>query len=105
MMKSTSVVLTTVMFSAILSCGQKKEEPKQEEWIVGSQEDGRTRDTVVNNRAFRYYGAFWFPIYNGLISPATYNGATAAQISRPGYTPTRTFRSGGFGSSSRTVSA
>jgi hypothetical protein len=102
MKKSASVVLSTVMFSAILSCSEKKKEDK---WIVGSQKDGTTRDTVVNNRPYRYYGAFWFPIYNGLISPSTYNGASAAEIGRPGYTPTRSVRSGGFGSSSRTVSA
>lgn len=102
MKKSTSVVLSTVMFSAILSCGEKE---KKDEWIVGSQKDGSTRDTVVNNRPYRYFGAFWFPIYNGMISPSTYNGATAAEISRPGYKPTRSVRSGGFGSSSRTVSA
>lgn len=100
MKKSTSVVLSTVMFSAILSCTSKKEE-----WIVGSQKDGSTRDTVVNNQAYRYYGAFWFPLYRGLIAPSIYNGATASEISRPGFTPTRTVRSGGFGSSSRTVSA
>ena len=100
MKKSTNVVLTTVLLSAIVSC----QEQKNDEWITG-EENGRTRDTMVNNRPYRHYGALWFPIIAGRISPTTYNGASASQISHPSYVPTRSVRSGGFGSSSRPVSS
>jgi hypothetical protein len=101
MKKSTNVVLTTVLLSAIVSC---QEQAPKDEWIIGN-ENGKTRDTVVNNRPYRHYGAMWFPIIAGRISPATYNGATASQISNPSYVPSRAVRSGGFGSSSRSVSS
>lgn len=99
MKKSRKIVLCGVLFAAIASCGQKE---KEDEWIVGD-ENGRTRDTAVNGSQYRYFGGFWYPLILGRISPASYNGATASQISRPGFTPTRV-RTGGFGSSSRTVS-
>ncbi|MBD0298593.1 MAG: hypothetical protein ICV84_25895, partial [Flavisolibacter sp.] len=60
MKKSSEVILTTVMLMAIISCRQK------DEWIAGD-ENGRTRDTVVNNHHYRYYGGVWYPIYRGLI--------------------------------------
>lgn len=100
MKRSTQVVLTTLFLSAIVSC----REQQKDDWITGD-ENGKTRDTVVNNRAYRHYGALWFPLIAGRISPATYNGASASQISNPSYTPSRAVRSGGFGSSSRSVSS
>ncbi len=98
MKKSANVILTTVLLSAIISC----REQQKDEWIYGN-ENGKTRDTTVNNRPYRRYGGLWFPIIAGRISPNTYNGASATRISHPSYTPSRAVRSGGFGSSSRSV--
>jgi hypothetical protein len=98
MKKSKNIVLTTVLLSAIISC----REQQKDDWIYGD-ENGRTRDTTVNNRPYRHYGGLWFPIIAGRISPHTYNGASASQISHPSYTPSRAVRSGGFGSSSRSA--
>lgn len=100
MKKSTNVILTTVLLSAVISC----REQQKDEWISG-EENGRTRDTMVNNRPYRHYDGLWFPIIAGLISPRSYNGASASQISHPSYRPSRAVRSGGFGSSSRSVNS
>lgn len=100
MKKSTNVILSAVLLSAIVSC----REQKKEEWITGD-ENGKTRDTMVNNRPYRHYGALWFPLIAGRIAPGLYNGASASQISNPSYVPTRAVRSGGFGSSTRSVSS
>lgn len=99
MKKSNQVILCGVLFAAIAGCGQKQ---KEDEWIVGVQ-NGRTRDTTVQGSQYRYHGGFWYPIILGRISPTSYQGATTTDISRPGFTPGRV-RTGGFGSSSRTVS-
>ncbi len=100
MKKSKTVVLGAVMVAAIAAC---KEKPK-DEWVVGN-EGGRTRDTSLHNRPYRHYGGFWYPLIGGFISPRSYNGATASQISQPTYRPSRTSgagrRAGGFGSSAR----
>jgi hypothetical protein len=98
MKKSRNIVLCSVLFAAIASCGQKE---KQDDWIVGD-ENGSTRDTALNGNRYRYFGGLWYPLIMGRISPGSYNGATSSQISRPGFTPSRV-RTGGFGSSSRTV--
>lgn len=100
MKKSNKVVLCSIMLAAISSCAEKE---KKDEWIVGAQ-NGSTRDTTVNGGQYRYFGGFWYPLILGRISPASYNGATTSQISRPGFTPSK-IRTGGFGRSGRTVSA
>ena len=92
-------MLSAVLLAAIAGC--KQQEGKQEEWISGN-ENGTTRDTTVQDRPYRFYGGMWYPIIGGLISPRMYNGATAADIGRPGFTPSRV-RTGGFGSSGRTA--
>jgi hypothetical protein len=97
MKKSNEVILSTVLLLAISACQQK---PK-DQWITADQ-NGKTRDTTVNNQHYRYYGGGWYPLILGRISPTTYNGYSASEISRPGFTPSRAVRSGGFGSSSRT---
>ncbi len=99
MKKSSKIVLCSVLAAAIASCGGRE---KQDDWIVGD-DNGRTRDTTLNGNQYRHYGGFWYPLILGRISPTSYNGASTSQISRPGFTPTR-IRTGGFGSSSRTVS-
>jgi len=100
MKKSKVVALGAVMVAAIAAC---KEKPK-DEWIVGD-EAGRKRDTAMHGHSYRHYGGFWYPIIGGFISPNSYNGATAQQISNPGFRPTRTAgvgrRAGGFGRSAR----
>lgn len=100
MKKSKNIVLCSVLAAAIASCGQKE---AKDDWIVGDDR-GQTRDTTLNGNRYRFFGGLWYPLIAGRISPASYNGATATQISRPGFTPTK-IRTGGFGKSSRTVSA
>lgn len=102
MKKSGKVLLSAVMLAAIASC----REEKKDEWISGFDEKGKARDTMVNNQHYRHYHGAWFPIIMGRISPSTYNGATAQDISRPGFRATRNaagMRSKGFGRSSRSV--
>lgn len=99
MKKSSKIVLCGVLLAAIASCGQKQQE---DEWIVGD-ENGRTRDTTLQGGHYRYFGGFGYPIIAGRISPASYHGATTADIGRPGFKASR-IRTGGFGSSSRRVS-
>jgi hypothetical protein len=96
--KSREVVLGTVFFMAIQSCGNKNE------WISG-EENGRVRDTTLHSNSYRYYGGYWYPIYNNRISPSTYQGSSISQIALPGYVPARVIRvkSGGFGSSSHSI--
>lgn len=73
--------------------------------MSGAGPDGRTRDTNANGHVYRYYGGSWYPVYRGMISPTTYHGGSYAEISHPGYHPSRIthsargVRSGGFGSS------
>jgi hypothetical protein len=95
MKRSSTILLGAVLLSAISSCDDK---PK-DQWIVGAGHDGKTRDTVINNAGYRYYGGGWYPIHNGFISPASYHQSTIEQIRTPGYTPSH-IRTGGFGSSS-----
>jgi hypothetical protein len=102
MKKSGKVLLSAVMLAAIASC----REEKKDEWISGFDEQGKARDTVVQNQHYRHYHGAWFPIIMGRISPATYNGVSAHDISRPGFRATRNAggrRSGGFGHSSHSV--
>lgn len=96
MKKSGEVILSTVLLLAISSCQQK---PK-DDWLTADS-NGKTRDTTVNNHQYRYYGGGWYPLIFGMISPSTYNRYSTSEISRPGFTPSRAVRSGGFGSSSR----
>lgn len=97
MKKSNNIFLTAIFLTAIASCKQK------DEWIAGS-EGGTVRDTTMNGNSYRHYGGLWYPIIGGMIAPRMYNGATATEISRPGYKPGRV-RTGGFGTSSRSASS
>jgi hypothetical protein len=103
MKKSKSIILGGILFFAISSCQQR-----QDDWVSGADASGKTRDTSIRNgngyAYYRYYGGYWYPLYHNMISPSTYNGATSSDIVRPSFSPTRSqgFRSGGFGSSSRT---
>ncbi len=81
-------MLTAVLLAAIAGCKEK------EEWVNGN-EGGKVRDTAMHGNHYRHYGGLWYPIIGGMISPRSYNGASATEISRPGYTPTRV-RTGGF---------
>ncbi|OLY91255.1 hypothetical protein SAMN05444008_112133 [Cnuella takakiae] len=96
MKKSNNVVLCSVLLAAISSCAQKE---KKDEWIVGAQ-NGSTRDTTLHGNQYRYFGGFWYPLILGRISPASYQGATATQISNPGFKAGK-IRTGGFGRSGR----
>jgi hypothetical protein len=95
--KSNKVILSVVLLSAIAGCQQK------DEWISGN-ENGTRRDTTLHGGYYRFFGGFWYPVVNGLISPRSYQGANTAQISRPGYTPSKV-RTGGFGRSSRSATS
>jgi len=75
-----------------------RQTPK-DEWVSG-YDDPNTRDTTVNNRPYRYYHGFYYPIYGGYISPNSYRGNSMQEIARPGFQPSKISR-GGFGTSSR----
>ncbi len=94
MKKTTSILLFLTLVAA--SC--KNEVPK-EDWTDGS-DDPERRDTVIGNKPYRHYRGSYYPIYNGLIAPRSYHGASAQDISRPGFSPSRVSR-GGFGGNSR----
>ena len=100
MKKSSQIVLTSLFVMSIASCRQNNS------WIRGDQ---GSRDTISNGSTYRSYGGRWYPVYNGMISPTSYQGSSQSDISRPGYAPSRTSsfsappaagtHSGGFGSS------
>lgn len=100
MKKSKAVALGVIMTAAIAACGDDKDD----EWTDGA-ENGRTRDTTLHGHPYRHYGGFWYPIYGGMISPNSYNGATTNQIASPDYRASRNSglgrRAGGFGSRGR----
>ncbi len=105
MKKSQQVAIGAVLLAAVSAC---RSQPK-DEWTTGADAAGRTRDTNLHGHGYRHYGGFWYPIIGGFISPNSYNGATAGQIARPGYNPTRTAgvgrRAGGFGRSARSATS
>jgi hypothetical protein len=94
MKKTTSILLLLTLAAA--SC--KNEVPK-EDWTDGS-DDPQRRDTVINNRSYRHYRGSYYPIYNGMIAPRSYHGASIQDVSRPGFSSSRVSR-GGFGGFSR----
>lgn len=96
MKKSQGIVLGITLVLA-QACSSPKEQ-QQDDWTYG---EPNSKDTVVNGQPYRSHYGLFYPILLGRISPSTYNGATASEISRPGYTPRRT---GGFGSTGRTRS-
>jgi hypothetical protein len=100
MMKKSKAVVLSGLFLTALACVESKPEG---EWISGN-EDGKTRDTTINNNSYRYYGGMWYPIYGGMINPGIYNGATTQQIAKPGFQPA-SLQKGGFGSTSRSSSS
>ncbi len=94
-MKKSSLILIGLTFILAQSC---KEEP-EEEWISGEK---NSRDTLVNGNHYRSYHGMYYPIFFNRISPNSYRGSTGQQISKSGFTPTR---SGGFGSTARSSSS
>ncbi len=104
-MKSRSIVLSLAFTAAVAACREQKDE----EWTDG-RENGRYRDTVAHGHPYRYYGGAWYPIFNNRIAPGAYAGASAAEISRPGFRPATRIpggagvERGGFGRSARGVS-
>lgn len=114
MKKSTTILLTGLFLSAIATT-QCKKKPEENEWIAVQS---NKKDTVVNKQPYRYYGGFWYPLYNGFINPTHYNGFTNQEMRsnhssaiRPSYrssyssqSSSSSIKSGGFGSSSRSFS-
>ena len=94
-MKKSPVILIGLTILLAQSC---KEEPK-DEWISGEK---NSKDTVVNGSRYRSYHGMYYPIFLGRISPKTYQGSTPNQMSKPGFTPSRT---GGFGSTAKSYSS
>jgi hypothetical protein len=103
-MNKKQIFLSLAFATAITACQRQ-----EDQWIPGTTAKGMARDTVRNGKAYRHYNGSWYPLYHGMISPSTYQGASSAEISRAGYTPTRissfshsssSIHSGGFGSSS-----
>lgn len=95
MRKSNQIILSAIFISAILACNNEKDE-----WINGNEVGKRKKDTTFRNQPYRYYHGSWYPIYNGMINPGRYNGASLGQISSSSYHPSADIRTGGFGSSS-----
>ena len=94
MKKSQGIVLGITLVLA-QACGSKE---KEEDWTYG---EPNSKDTTVRGQPYRSYYGLFFPVFLGRISPSGYSGATAGEISRPGYTPKRV---GGFGSTGRSRS-
>lgn len=101
MKRSSAIILGAVLLAAISSCSDKPKE--KDEWITGSDQTGKTRDTIINNQHFRYYGLGWFLLANGMINPGRYQPSTISQMRTPGHVP-KNIRTGGFGSSGRSSS-
>lgn len=102
MKRSSSILLGTVFLAAIISCSDKP--TAKDEWITGADQNGRTRDTLINNQHYRHYGTGWFMITNGMINPGRYQPSTLNQIRTPGHIPAH-IRTGGFGSTGHGASA
>lgn len=98
MKRSSAIILGAVLLAAISSCSDKPKE--KDEWITGADQTGKTRDTIINNQHFRYYGLGWFLLANGMINPGRYQPSSINQIRTPGHVP-KNIRTGGFGSSGR----
>lgn len=104
-MRKSPIFLSLAFAAAVTACQQQ-----DDQWITGAGPAGATRDTVRQGQTYRHYHGSWYPVYNGLISPNTYQGASAREIGRTGYAPTRvstwhssgsshgsSIHSGGFG--------
>jgi len=99
MKRSSTILLGAVLIAAISSCKSKPED----EWVSGAGNNGKTRDTLLNNTPYRHYGGMWYPIHAGMISPRSYQGATVDQIRTPGFHSSHISK-GGLGSSSHSSS-
>ncbi len=100
MKKSNAIVLTAILFTAIVSCTERPES-------VSGDWGGTKRDTSVYRGGryyyYRYYGGGWYPIQHGnVITPGEYNPASSAEISSPSFSPSRV-TTGGFGESAHSM--
>jgi len=94
-MKKSQVIVLGLTLALAQACGSKQ---KEEDWTYG---EPNSKDTVANGRPYRSYYGMFYPIILNRISPSSYSGATARDISSPSYTPKRV---GGFGSTGRSRS-
>ncbi|WP_187477537.1 hypothetical protein [Amniculibacterium sp. G2-70] len=94
-MKKSKLIVLGSVFMVSLSVTSCNNKPKNE-WISGKS--GK-KDTVMNDRGYRYYGGSWYPLFNNRINPGIYSGFTNSAL-RSGVTPS-VIKSGGFGSSAR----
>ena len=95
MKKSKTVSLSGIFLTAILSCNNPNDQ-----WVSGYKD---SQDTVVNNHPYRFYNGYWYPVFNNMINPGRYKGATHSELTSPLYHPS--IRTGGFGSSAHFSSA
>jgi len=103
MKKSQSIILSTVLFAAITSCGSSQ----KDEWSDGRDATGRTHDTAIYRNGgyhyYRYYGGGWYMLHrNNMINTGAYAPASATEIGSPSFAPRSAsggIRSGGFGES------
>lgn len=107
MKKTNSIILGSVFIMAVASCGTNDSSG----WTLGSDNNGKKRDTICNGSIYRYHGGGWYPVYNnGMIYPRAYGrGYNYQQVTSPNFKPTPTMtvpsysssnsRFGGFGSS------
>lgn len=88
-MKTSQLFLSTVFLASITACTARN---NQQTWITG---DEHTADSTFNEQPYRYYNNSWYPVYNGLISPRLYEGASRQQLADPGYNPAPRVVTGG----------
>ena len=102
MKKSQNIILSTVLFIAITSCNNHKDE-----WTDGRDANGHTRDTAVYQHGcyhyYRYYGGGWYLLRrNNMINTGEVSPFSSEEISSPSFSPraaSGSIRSGGFGGS------
>lgn len=120
MKRSKQILFSAILLTAITSCSQNAEDN-----FIKGDENGTTRDTIVNQQSYRHYHGGWYPIImmgsmmngggggmsnraangasngasNGMISPSSYKPATTTDISSSSFRPARV-KTGGFGRSS-----
>lgn len=101
-MKKGEIFLSAVFLACIAACTSHTSD-HDKEWMAG---DKKSKDTAIRGQQYRYYNNRWFPVYNNMIAPLRYNGASLRELNSPVYRPAMSvygaegMRTGGFGESS-----
>jgi len=89
-MKKTPLIVLGLTLLLAQGCGSS-DNSETEDWTYG---EPNSRDTTVRGQPYRSYYGLYYPLMGSMISPNSYQGATARDIGSPGFTPKRV---GGFG--------